>query len=493
MKILKRMTLASAGVSVMYIALAALLPFTELSFRTWAVILGQMITFLLTPLLGISILIALLWKNEYAGDAIKGVVTLFTVLVCGLGSFFICIVILLLADDERPLTRHLLVVRKEYENSMYYRPIALFFRKQTVVTDEDKLDYLSEKYDRTFFMENGNGRIYEPNHTELTITVRLRDVVFTDDYVEQMTVSYLLEGYEMLDMDRPCSMIEAGADSYTFLCLKGEGYDDIEPLATDISTLCGYAMAMAAVDSGTSVYEEHFGNIFFTFGEGDDAWLENVSFPDAQNDLAGLEARVRTACQREFDKRARQNGSHKSDASDTTSHAESDNADNTASDGEGNDGTQTDPQIDAARAVYDASVRQLQDEVFLQIRIVRILLPGKIHRVSGIYQFRHLQVVGGLHGNRDVGYLAVYLFLRPRQGLVGKHHLPVLLIRPEVGGAVLPDEPAKPLPHVQQPELRPQVHQSVAARCPCQPHDAFHLRPDFHQCLEPLRLVVLEG
>ncbi len=63
------------------------------------------------------------------------------------------------------------------------------------------------------------------------------------------------------------------------------------------------------------------------------------------------------------------------------------------------------------------SVRQLQDEVFLQIRIVRILLPGKIHRVSGIYQFRHLQVVGGLHGNRDVGYLAVYLFLRPRQGL----------------------------------------------------------------------------
>ena len=65
MKILKRMTLASAGVSVMYIALAALLPFTELSFRTWAVILGQMITFLLTPLLGISILIALLWKNEY--------------------------------------------------------------------------------------------------------------------------------------------------------------------------------------------------------------------------------------------------------------------------------------------------------------------------------------------------------------------------------------------------------------------------------------------
>lgn len=354
MKILKRMTLASAGVSVMYIALAALLPFTELSFRTWAVILGQMITFLLTPLLGISILIALLWKNEYAGDAIKGVVTLFTVLVCGLGSFFICIVILLLADDERPLTRHLLVVRKEYENSMYYRPIALFFRKQTVVTDEDKLDYLSEKYDRTFFMENGNGRIYEPNHTELTITVRLRDVVFTDDYVEQMTVSYLLEGYEMLDMDRPCSMIEAGADSYTFLCLKGEGYDDIEPLATDISTLCGYAMAMAAVDSGTSVYEEHFGNIFFTFGEGDDAWLENVSFPDAQNDLAGLEARVRTACQREFDKRARQNGNHKSDASDTTSHDESDNADNTASDGEGNDGPQTDPQIDAARAVYDA-------------------------------------------------------------------------------------------------------------------------------------------
>ena len=102
-------------------------------------------------------------------------------------------------------------------------------------------------------------------------------------------------------------------------------------------------------------------------------------------------------------------------------------------------------------------------------------------------------MVGGLHGNGDVGDFAVYLLLRPRQRLVGKYHLPVLLIRPEVGGAVLPDEPPKPLAHVQQPELRPQVHEAVAARRPCQPHDALYLRPDFHQRPEPLRLVVFEG
>ena len=62
-------------------------------------------------------------------------------------------------------------------------------------------------------------------------------------------------------------------------------------------------------------------------------------------------------------------------------------------------------------------------------------------------------MVGGFHGDCDIGDFIVYLLFRSRQGLVGKYYLPVPFVWLEVGGAVLTDKPSKSFSHIQQTEL----------------------------------------
>ena len=80
--------------------------------------------------------------------------------------------------------------------------------------------------------------------------------------------------------------------------------------------------------------------------------------------------------------------------------------------------------------------------------------------------------------------------LRSGEGLVGEHHLTVALIRLEVPSAVVGDVSSQ---HVQEPELRPEVHQTVAGGCASQPHDALDAGTDFQQGAEPFCLIGLEG
>lgn len=71
-------------------------------------------------------------------------------------------------------------------------------------------------------------------------------------------------------------------------------------------------------------------------------------------------------------------------------------------------------------------------------------LLREIHLIAGGNELWHLQVICGFHGNRDVRDQSVDLFLRPWKGLVGKHHLPIALIRQEKPGTILADEPPQP-------------------------------------------------
>ena len=113
----------------------------------------------------------------------------------------------------------------------------------------------------------------------------------------------------------------------------------------------------------------------------------------------------------------------------------------------------------------------------------------QLHGIGGHHQLRHFQVVGGFHGNADVGNLAVYLFLCTRSGRIGK----AVPVRGEVGIAVLPDSLAEAFSFVKQPELRPQIHETVAAGRTGQPDDAFHKGADIPQRLETLGLMVFEA
>ena len=141
----------------------------------------------------------------------------------------------------------------------------------------------------------------------------------------------------------------------------------------------------------------------------------------------------------------------------------------------------------------DFAVRQRQHQLLPQVAVFLMLRFGKLHGVFAHDQFRHFQVVGRSHGNRDVGYLFVYRIFRTGQRLIAVHNHAVPLIRLKVGIAVLPDKTSKPLSHIQKAELRIQVHESVSCRRTRQSHDALCLRSCLHESLEAFCLVVFEG
>ena len=101
-------------------------------------------------------------------------------------------------------------------------------------------------------------------------------------------------------------------------------------------------------------------------------------------------------------------------------------------------------------------------------------------------------MVGCLHRNGDVGDLSVDGILCIGQRFVGVDDLPVPLVRHEVVGAVFGDKPSKPLTHIQDAELCPQIHQTIGSGSAGQSNDAVDLGSDLQQRFEPLCVVVLE-
>ena len=116
-----------------------------------------------------------------------------------------------------------------------------------------------------------------------------------------------------------------------------------------------------------------------------------------------------------------------------------------------------------------------------------------IHPVLAAYKFRHFEVVGGFHGNGDIGDLVIDPLLRSRQRLIGIHHLTIHPIWPEIVLAVLGDKPPQSLSHIQHLELGEQIHQAVPGRGTCKADNALCFGAYLHQRFEPLAVPVLEG
>ena len=55
------------------------------------------------------------------------------------------------------------------------------------------------------------------------------------------------------------------------------------------------------------------------------------------------------------------------------------------------------------------------------------------------------------------------------------------------------DKPSEPLAHIEDAELCPQIHKTIAAGCAGQPHDALDAGANFQQTAEPFGLVAFEG
>lgn len=270
MKALKGITLASVCISVLYIALAAVLPFSALSFRTWADTLGQVIAALVTPLLLVTFLLTRLWKSSHLTESPKAVITLLAVLVCMVGAFFICLLIVFSREDETMLTKNLIAVQNPYpvndSHFIYYRPESFLFKKRTQITNGDRADYLCEKYGLEFMADEESGRIYEPAHPEITVTVNQLGLSLTDNYMDELTFHYLKEGYETLGLKREYVLHEKGKGwSDNTFCLIGKNLGDLPALSKDIFLLANYCITANGGTSEENIYRRHSGSIPYLF------------------------------------------------------------------------------------------------------------------------------------------------------------------------------------------------------------------------------------
>lgn len=276
MKALKGITLTSVCISVLYIALAAVLPFSAFSFRAWADTLGQVIAALVTPLLLVALVLTHLWKSRRLTESPKAVITLLTVLVCMAGAFFVCLLIVFGREDETMLTKNLIVIRTPYPKNdshfTYYRPESLFFKKPTQITNADRADYLCEKYGLEFIADEENGRIYESAHPEIAVTVHQLGLSLNDNYMDELTFHYLKEGYEALGLKREYVLHEKGKGwSDNSFCLIGKNLGDLPSLSKDIFLLADYCIEANGGDSEENIYRRHPGSIPYLFRERSEA------------------------------------------------------------------------------------------------------------------------------------------------------------------------------------------------------------------------------
>lgn len=301
MKAVKITTLIMVCVSAAYLALSAMLSFTDIAFRAWAQILGQFIVGIVTPIMILVLALMLLCGNERVCQVVRTVCVAAAVIVCGIYVCVATLFILLGSQEERRLTRHLLVTDESFlseRNPVYYRPMAFFFKRPTKITPEDQAEYLEDKYRRSFGVQKQDGAesmIYDWSYPEVEVSVWLSGMALEDDYVEKVTLTGLLEVYRAVDMERGYHIVEVNGREY--LCLESFGYDDIPALSEDMVCLMagvmsgGFSRSLDAVE----VYQEYRGVVYFSFGK-EEGYTERVSFGGKNGEWPiDVEAVARTA------------------------------------------------------------------------------------------------------------------------------------------------------------------------------------------------------
>lgn len=305
MKTIKRITLITVCISILYIVLSELLTFTELSLRTWVNVMGQIILVLITPLMLVVLILMLLYRNKRIHRVIKIICAVAAVLGYIFCAFYMFIFILFGTQEERMLTRHLIVTDESGflggSNYVYYRPVAFFFKTPGEVTNTDRLEYLEKKYKKTFVVDESKDRIYDPEFPDIEISVYLSRVELTDNYIEEMTLWYLLQGYNELGIERDYYLLNLGTEERDYMCLKVNGHSDISAVAEDISEMIDYTMDKEISDNTSSIYQENLGRIYFTFGKDEKEYTGVIYFGGRdRGPLVDIEAVISVAYQQEF-------------------------------------------------------------------------------------------------------------------------------------------------------------------------------------------------
>lgn len=150
MKAVKRATFITVCIAVGYLAAEAVLSFTDYSFRTWAKMLGQMITAIITPIMLLVLALVFLYRSERVHQVMKTFCITAAVFLCGLYCFFAMFFIVLGTQEERMLTRNLLVTNEAFlgeDDLVYYRPVAFFFKRPAQITAEEVDKYTDKRHE----------------------------------------------------------------------------------------------------------------------------------------------------------------------------------------------------------------------------------------------------------------------------------------------------------------------------------------------------------
>ena len=265
MKDLKRAVLVAACTSALYIAVSGLLSITEFSLRTWVDIMGKVTAGLILPLLLLILLLSWVHRRDcdkkwfLVGIAIAGY---------ALCAFCMMLFLLFTVEREKRFTKDLLVTEKGRffgePSYAYYRPVAVFFKVSTEITDETKISYLENKYHRKFMADRaGSGKICDKKFPQVKVNVYVSNMEFEDDYVEGMVLKYLLEGYEKLGMERNYYVSDSGTGMNGYMYVEYESVEDIQEAAQDIERLITYVMEQ------TDFFDDKLCSIYFSYKEGE--------------------------------------------------------------------------------------------------------------------------------------------------------------------------------------------------------------------------------
>lgn len=359
MKILKRVTFSMVGISALYLAVLALLSFTDIVFRVWAAVLGQMMVAIFTPIMILVLALSFMYGSERIHQVVKTVCVVAAVIVCGIYVCLAMLFILLGSQEERRLTRHLLVTDESFlskRDPVYYRPIAFCFKRPTEITKADQAEYLEEKYQRTFGVleqDGFEGTVYDWGLPEVKVSVWSSGMSLEDNYVEKLTLAELLEVYRGVDMERGYHIVEVNNCEY--LCLETSGYDDIPALSEDIVCLMAGVMSggFSRSENAAEIYQDYKGAVYFSF-DAEEGYMGSVSFGGKNGEWPiDVEAVVRAAYRkyeddRDIKKQEPYTDTEESGVEESISEPESESESETDFEPE------TDYREEAAKAVYDA-------------------------------------------------------------------------------------------------------------------------------------------
>lgn len=269
------------GLAALYLTGAAVLPTMGLEYRYWVSCIGKTLLIILIPLWLIGLVFWKLFQIYKANTVGGGLVRFFSGIVVVLylcWCWLACIFIVLSSNEDIDLGGGILsVVIEGFPNSTSYKiyeSVGPFFRRDSSLTQETAIRFLTDKYKRNFYpVENDELIICADAETPgVTLEVRFINGRIQDDYPQALADYYLQEGWLALELNREYKFVETQeiTDRERF-CLILTEEKDCAAFAEDAYQLIQYALKQDALLEDYDVrlfyssdeYEDEYGYLRF--------------------------------------------------------------------------------------------------------------------------------------------------------------------------------------------------------------------------------------